>query len=331
MNRISKEIRFQLARHCKMAQGQPVEAVKKKSKFRPPLIFEFLFNFTYRAPAYIQLAAMKKCNDDTIFVVGVTEDELSEFWSKASYHAVSFTRPVEKGRAVVDIDSRCHANTAELADRGQKVDENEDPDKKPKDWFDQFEIKSKKDSSKTKSKKYRLELSKSITKAANFNLEFSGAGFFNTAAPIAPKGGIGGSYSKTETSTWSREQGESESLAQGYEVVDTLMVPPKTKVKALITTWAVTYESTTVTEISVDAKAKLPIRYRTKLSRKLGGVFISKVTVTAKELFRGEWDYKCENEVVTFKRESKLSHLGEEVEIIKQKKGCSLEGELDIN
>ena len=314
-----------------MAQAQDQPIGEKKSKSRLPRI-ELFSNITYRAPAYIQLAAMKKCNDNTIFILGVTDEELSEFWSKVSYHAISFTRPEEKGRAVVSIDTRCHANTANVTNRSRvENDENqEDPDKMPKDWYDQFEIKSQKNSLESKSKHYRLELSSSTTKAANFNLEFSGAGFFNIAAPIAPKGGIGGSYSKTETSTWSTEQGKSESLAQGYEVIDTLMVPPKTKVKALITTWAVTYESTTVTEVSVDAKAKLPIRYRTKFSRKLGGVLVSKVTVTAKELFCGEWDYKCENEVVTFKRESKLSHLGEEVEIIKQKDGCSLE-ELNIN
>ena len=40
---------------------------------------------------------------------------------------------------------------------------------------------------------------------------------------------------------------------------------------------------------------------------------------------------KCENEVVTFKRELKLSNLGEEVEIIKQRNGCSLEKELNID
>ena len=34
--------------------------------------------------------------------------------------------------------------------------------------------------------------------------------------------------------------------------MDTLKVPPKTKVEAMITTWAVTYESTTNTEITVD-------------------------------------------------------------------------------
>ena len=286
---------------------------------------------TYRAPAYIQLAAMKKCNDNGIFVLGVTEEDLNKFWSKASYHAVSFTRPVEKGRAVVDIDSRCHANTTEIANRREKEDHDisEDPDKKPKDWYDQFEIKSKKDNSKEKTKNYRLELSSSTTKAANFNLELSGAGFFNVAAPIAPKGGIGGSYSRTNTTTESTGESKSEMLSQGYEITDILVVPPKTKVKALITTWAVTYESVTVTEISVDAKAKLPIRYRSRLSQRLGGVLVSTVTVTAKELFRGEWDYKCENEVVTFKRESKLSHLGEEVEIIKQKNDCSLEEEMN--
>ena len=310
----------------------PVEPfVNMIASIIPRNVTEFFSNITFRAPAYIQLAAMRKCNDNTIFVIGVTDEELSEFWSKASYHAISFSRPVEKGRAVVSIDTRCHANTAKVANRRVENDDNEDPDKMPKDWYDQFEIKSSKDSTKTNSKSYRLELSSSTTKAANFNLEISGAGFFNIAAPIAPKGGIGGSYSKTETSASSTEQSKSESLAQGYEVIDTLMVPPKTKVKALITTWAVTYESTMVTEISVDAKAKLPIRYRTKLSRKLGGVIVSKVMVTAKELFCGEWDYKCENEVVTFKRESKLSHLGEEVEIIKQKDGCFLEEELNIN
>ena len=300
-----------------MAQPQPVNSAPEKKKKSKISRIELFSEKTYRAPAYIQLAALKKCNDNTIFVLGVTEEELSEFWSKASYHAVSFTKPKKKGRgAIVNIDSRCHANTAEV----------KDPEK---DLLDNFQIKSRKDSSETKTKKYRLELSSSTTKAANFNLEFSGAGFFNTAAPIAPKGGIGGSYSKTETSTWSTEQDKSESLAQGYEVIDTLQVPPETKVTAQITTRAVTYESKIITEISVDAKAELPIRYRTKFSRKLGGVLISHVKVTAKELFRGEWDYKCENEVVTFKRESKISHIGEEVEIIKKTSDPSLEEEDD--
>ena len=87
---------------------------------------EFKSNRSYRAPAYIQLTAKKKCNRDDIFVLGVDKTELAVFWLyNVSYHALSFTRPVEKGRAVVDIDSRCHKNTAELAaERSKDSSEN---------------------------------------------------------------------------------------------------------------------------------------------------------------------------------------------------------------
>ena len=66
--------------------------------------------------------------------------------------------------------------------------------------------------------------------------------------------------------------------------MDTLNVPPKTKVKARVTTWAVTYESKTLTEITMDAKAYLPIRYRTIFSQNVfGGIFINTVKISAKE------------------------------------------------
>ena len=104
-------------------------------------------------------------------------------------------------------------------------------------------------------------------------------------------------------------------------MVDTLKVPPKTKVKALITTWAVTYESTTMTEVTVDAKASMTVLYRTRISRKLGygSILWNKGILTAKELFANELDFKCENEVVSFKRQGKVSYIGEEVEIMKDK------------
>lgn len=112
--------------------------------------------------------------------------------------------------------------------------------------------------------------------------------------------------------------------------MDTLKVPPKTKVKARVTTWAVTYESKTLTEITVDAKAYLSIRYRTVFSQNVfGGILVNTVKISAKELFRNELDYKCEDDVVTFKRRGAVSHLGEEVEIIKQRDSCTLEEELN--
>ena len=125
---------------------------------------EFKSNRSYRAPAHIQLAAKKKCNRDDIFVLGVDKTELAVFWLyNVSYHALSFTRPVEKGRAVVDIDSRCHKNTAELAAERSKDSSENGSESKPDDWFDQFEITSSKGVSTTKSKSYQLQLSSSTT------------------------------------------------------------------------------------------------------------------------------------------------------------------------
>ena len=89
--------------------------------------------------------------------------------------------------------------------------------------------------------------------------------------------------------------------------------------------------SETVTEFTVDAKAELNVRYRTNFSRRIfGGRFIKKIRITAKELFCNEWDYKCEDDQVTFKRRGKISHLGEEVEIIKERDPCNLEDELNL-
>lgn len=279
---------------------------------------KFASNPLYRAPAYLQLATKKKCNRNDIFVLGVPGRELHTFWQNVSYHALSFTRPVEEGRAVVDIDCRCHKNTANV----------EDLEEKPADWFDEFEITSSKGRGTTKTKSYQLQLSSSTTKGANFNLKIAGAGFFNVAAPSI---GLTGSYSTTQGTSLTTGSSGEEKLSQGYQIVDTLKIPPKTKVKAIITTWAVTYVSETVTEFTVDANTELNVRYRTNHSRsRYGGIFIQKIRITAKELFCNESDFTCIDDIVTFKRKGSVSYLGEEVEIIKERDPCTLEDELNL-
>ena len=293
---------------------------------------EFQSNKIYRAPAYLRLAVKKKLNNENIFVLGVPKYELKQFWDGVSYHALEITMPKEKGRAVVDIDSRCHANDATQMTMDEnastQLQNGEEQGKVPDDYYDEFKITSRKDDSTEHEKSFRLEFSSSTTKGANFNLQLTNGGFFNTATPISSS--IGGSFSKTETKTSGRGERVTESLTQGYEIVDTLKVPPKTKVEATIRTWAVTYESETKTEVTVDAKAELSVRYRTMLSRRLGGIIVSRVKITAKELFCNEWDYKCENELVTFKRKGKISHLGEQVEIIKKKEPFELQEQSNV-
>ena len=282
-------------------------------------------NVHYRAPAYLQLAVMRKFNDGGIFVLGSTNEELEEFKSSMKYHALKVTIPKEKGRAVVAIDTRCHSNTADLKETSSRHDGAGGI--KPEDWFDHFEITSKKDKEKGHTKIFEVQLGTTTTKGANFDFKVSGAGFFNAVAPSA---GIGGSYSKTDSKTKTFRDETSESLTKGYQINDVLKVPPKTKVKARVTTWAVTYESETLTEITIDAKAFVNVYYRTWFSRRFtGGVQIKSVKITAKELFRHELDYKCEDDLVTFKRKGVISHIGEEVDILKERAPCSLEEEIN--
>ena len=210
----------------------------------------------FKAPDYIK-EDMKKKYDQDIFVIGISSRELSAFLNGMSYHTIGTTRPVEICRSVVDIDCKSHTNTADKNDR--LPDWYTDPNLKDKtledtDWYNRFEITSTKGSSQKKSKSYQLKWESSKTKSigGNLGIKVGGAGFFNMAAAPSAAAGISGSYSKTTTETDTQEKSEEESLSYGYEVVDTLKVPPKTKVEAMITTWAMTYESNTTTEVTMD-------------------------------------------------------------------------------
>ena len=268
----------------------------------------------YKKPSWIEESIKRKYGQD-VFVVGTTQVALNKLNNSFTYHAVSSSHPEEIGRAIVDIDCKCHVNKAETEDN------------KDEDWFDEFEITSRKGSNESTSKSYQLQLTTSKTKqfGGNLNVKVGASGFFNMAgSPISPEvgGGIGASYSKTTTEQKTTENKQEETLSQEYQIVDRLKVPPKTKVRAEITTWAVTYESKTVTEVTVDATLTIPVFYRTMFSRRIGGLFTSTGVLTVDDLFGQEEDYKNEDGIVTFKRHGRVSYLGEEVDIIKDKTSC---------
>ena len=270
----------------------------------------------YRKPNYIVNAARRKYGQ-SIHVIGSTREEISDFYSEIIQHTLSTTLPEEVGRTVVDIDSKCHLNKSERGDMNQ---ENE----KPEDWYDEFEITSKKATSESSSKSYQLQLtnSRETQYGADLNFKVGGSGFFNMASA-----GIGGGagFKKTTAKTEQTTKGstQEESLSQGYEVVDRLKVPPRTKVKAKITTWAVTYESKTRTQLFVDADAYITVRYRTRFAQVLGlACFTTIGRLTAQDLFGDEEDFQSTDEFVTFQRDGSISYLGEEVEITKTKTEC---------
>ena len=268
----------------------------------------------YKKLPWVEKLAKGKYGQD-IFVLGTNETALNNLWKSVSYHAVRSSRPQKKDKVVVDINCKCHVNKAE----GK-----EEESGKPNDWFDDFEITSKKGTNESTRKSYQLQLTNSDTKqvSGNLNLKVGSSGFFNTVgAPVSPEvgGGIGGSYSKTTTEQQTTEDAKEQSLSQEYQIVDRFKVPPKTKVRAEITTWAVTYETETVTEQSIEATVFIPVYYRTRFSRMTGGLFISTGVLKAEEIFNKEDDYKCEDGLITFKRDGTVSYLSEEVEIVKTK------------
>ena len=260
----------------------------------------------YRNPLYLETAAKRKFGED-IFVLGATFNELQKFWDLVQQSALSIGPPYEVGRTVVDIDSKCHNNTSKSCTEP-----------------DDFKITSttETEQQKTTSTSYQLQLSKEKRSQVGGNLHFKigGPAFFNVAS-----GGLTAGASKEfvnkESSTFSKGVTHSQKLSESYKIVEELKVPALTKVRAVITTWAVTYEADTEVKLAIDAKAIIPIRYRSKNSQKyLAGLVISEDTITAAELFEGEDNYDTTDDILTFTRKGKLSYLSEEVEITKEEK-----------
>lgn len=235
----------------------------------------------------------------SIFVLGSTLKQIREFWEFVGYETVdTIEEPRVVAKTVVDLDSKCHRNFTEP---GVNVPN------------DEIEIKSKHIGSLTKS--YTLQVPKlhgfQIGGSTGLNAQ---PGFFNLAegAGIAAKAGINSSQGFHAVDN-------GKSMSQDYKALDKLMVPPGKKVKAEITTWAVTYEARTITKFTVDAHAGLPVQYRSLLSRLIGGCYISTGYLTAMDIFAEEDNFQVDHmhNTVTFTRVGRVSYLGEDIDIKK--------------
>lgn len=267
--------------------------------------------FAYKTPGYLVEATKKKYGRN-ITVIGSTKQDIDSFWQQVGYRVDpghSIPKPVQKTKTVVDIDSKTHVNSA-----SKHLEEGPHGLKKGDDWYDNFQITSKKSKDESRSKHYNLKLVNTTTYDVGGNFAIKSSGFFNLVGPGVL--GVSGKYVSTKTKEEETSEAKEERLSQAYEIVDTLKVPPKTKVKAKITTYAVTHESTTVTRLSVDAKAHIKVVYCTSFSKLFGQIWKSHGHITAEELFKNE-NYEEIDGNITFTRESKVSYIGEEVEIHK--------------
>lgn len=265
----------------------------------------------YKKPQYIEVAAIKKFGKD-IHVLGTTQDELDQFMKKMDHQALSASLPKEIGRIVVNIDCKSHANYANKCADGSR--------EKADDWYDEFEITSKGGTSESKSSSYQLQLTKSKETQIGANLNFSigSSSFFN----LSGDGGVSATQTKTETEQTTKSETKEGALSQEFQIVDRLKVPPRTKVQAKIITWAVTYEAKTRTKLSIQADAYVPVRYHSRMSQKFGGLWTKVGRLTAEDLFANEEKFESKNGVVTFEHDGKMSYVGGEIEIIKEKNDC---------
>lgn len=251
-----------------------------------------------------------------IFIVGSRLDEIRHFWQHVGYKADgTIGEPREVSKTIVDIDCKSHGNYAEESDCVS------DKNNKPIDWFDEFKITSKKSQDVNKSKSYTLQTSttRGFNIGGNAGLKAS-SGFFNIAGGgVIPELGINASYHSDTTKMSSETESQDTKLSQAYEIIDDLHVPPKKRVEAKITTWAVTYEAKTTLRYTVDSNIFLPVKYRTHLSRVLGGFFVSTEYFSSREIFKDETGFRVIGNNVTFTREATVSYIGEQVEIKKRK------------
>lgn len=282
------------------------------------LFWKMVDLLNYRCTDEIERLVKRKHGED-IFVVGSTLKEIRDFWRHVGYKADgTIGEPREVSKTVVDIDCKSHANYADQEGADDKSHDND----KPRDWYDEFNITSKKSRDDTKSKAYNLQTStrRGFQIGGNAGLK-AGSSFFNIAGGgVAPELGINASYTSEKSNAVTNANSKETKLSQAYEVLDKLHVPPKKKVEAMITTWAVTYEADTTLLYTVDTDITLPVRYRTHISRVFGGYFVSTAYIPAREIFEEENGFELDNGSVKFTREGKVSYISEQVEIKKKKK-----------
>ena len=96
-----------------------------------------------------------------------------------------------------------------------------------------------------------------------------------------------------------------------------LVVPPRTKVNAVITTYAVRHELHYTVEFGFPAWSGLSIKYETPLQRCFSGVCSTSGYLTASDILRGLSNYREANDWVYFTQDGKLSWTGESSKVMK--------------
>ena len=194
-------------------------------------------------------------------LIGARNESISKFYDSIIYQLIEMGEPKEKGRSIVDIDTKELYNI-----RGQEDDK--------------FTIKTQKKNSTTTSKNYNLKLGTSTTFGGEGGLSLQ-PNFFNIGVGVSAKG------SASRTKTNEQEVGESNerSLSQEYGIDGEVKAPPHTKLHVRIVTYAVTYESKVTIRMSTRSSNFISVRVRRVgcVGSCFGELCASTIFITAKQ------------------------------------------------
>ena len=204
-------------------------------------------------------------------------------------------KPSERKRTIVDINMKEYVNHGKVAQ-------------------DESIVQINKKSFKTEGDRYTF----SSTKGVNFGVGSNLGAQVMGAAVAGGSIGISGHYDKSKSTTEETEKSSTKGYEYSYNQEEKIVVPPRTRVTATITTYRMKYEIKYTMKLSVDRNAFLQMVYKTPCQHLCFGVFRSSGYVNIRDMFSTLPNYnpEDEDETASFTQDGILSWVGE---------GCSVE------
>jgi len=252
----------------------------------------------YEKPRYLVNAIRRRYG--SVEIMGAFKRDLETFWEKVQVKApdgFNDEEPQEVTRVIVDITAKEHLNTGE----------NED----------EVEVYTNQEESFKETKSYSVSFTKGWEFGGSFNV---GASFFNVLGAGSPSIGLGISGKKFKQTHQEATLGQERSLSQRYSLTGKIKVPPKTKLKVKITTYAVTYKTSVKVEFSVVSTARIRFFYKPAWSVYCcaGTACRTSGYITAEDLFENQFEYNLSGGTVSFTEETTLSYIGEVLQMNKE-------------
>ena len=248
---------------------------------------------SYTVDQLVESAARQKYGENIRVLTKnfFVDRNIRAFWNRFRINSVRMigNKPVETRRTIADINTKTYINRG--TDQGEST----------------VEITKKTEQSKGRS--YEWSTTEGVTWGINASI---GAQIAGVAGPVTAgvTAGLGGSYQHQKTEQRTESKTTSEAFSFQYAQKETFVVPPRTKVNATITTYAVRHEQEYTVEFAFPVTTVI-IRYKVPLQRCFADFCSNRGFITASDILGGLPGYREEDGWVYFTQAGKLRWSGE--------------------